>query len=103
MTAKFLLHILQISLQSTYIQWDQSHNLGGYLYYEQLSTLVTTWQAENVLQQCYYHISYIQHFQFIRVQFVKKLRPSYILEKPATIKFNISFTPVFSLKPYILE
>ena len=62
-----------------------------------------TWQAENVLQQCNYHTSNIHYFQFITVQFVKKPRPSYILEKPATIELNISFTPVSSLKPYILE
>jgi len=65
LTAKLLLHILQISLQLTYIQWNQSHNyttrvkkVRQYLYLEQLSTLVMTRQAENVLQQCNYHISY---------------------------------------------
>lgn len=85
MTAK-LLHILQISLQSTYIQWNQSHDyithvkkVRQYMYHEQLSTLIMTQQAENVLKQCNYHISYTHYFQFIRVQFVKKLRPSYIL------------------------
>ena len=93
-----------------YKQWTQVSQLYNtckkvrqYLYHEQLSTLVMIWHAENVLQQCKYHISYIHYFQFIRVQFGKKLRPSYTLEKPATIKFNISFTPVSSLKPYILE